>query len=367
MTKNDFYYLALAFLPGVGSTISDNLISYCGGIDKVFSASKSKLLKVPGVGTKIAEQLQSGEALKKAEKELRFLEKYQINLVNKSNPNYPKLLHNCPDSPPLLFIKGNIELNHPRSIAIVGTRKATKYGRDFIEGLLEQLEKLDVQVVSGLALGIDAQAHKSAISHKQNTIAVLANSLNTVYPKVHSKLAQDIVDHGGSLISELACQNDLHPAHFPMRNRLIAGLAYATIVVESALTGGAMITAHIANSYNRDVFALPGSYKEKYSLGCNHLIKKYKAQIIENADDLIEQMSWNTEKVKNHNIQAQLAVDLNEIETRIMNLLKQKGEMEFDQVLFEMGLSNGIISTQLLQLELKGLIYYLPGNRIKHS
>ncbi|MEZ4979293.1 MAG: DNA-processing protein DprA [Chitinophagales bacterium] len=366
MTNDDFYYLALAFLPGVGSILSENLISYCGGIENVFSSSKSKLLKVPGVGPKIVEHIISGEALKKAEKELLFLEKYQIKLITKNKPSYPKILKNCPDSPPYLFVKGKIELNHPRSVAIVGTRRATSYGRDFIASLLEELAKIDVQIISGLALGIDAYAHRYALQNQLNTMAVLANSLNTVYPSIHTKLSQEILEKGGSLLSELPCQTDLHPSHFPMRNRIIAGMAHATIVVESALSGGAIITAHLANSYNRDVFALPGSYKEKYSMGCNYLIKKFNAQIIENADDLIQQMLWDKVGIKTKSVQAKLAFELSEIETKILDILKLNGEMDFDLLLHESKLNNGLISSHLLELELKGLIHHLPGNRLKH-
>lgn len=356
-------YIALNLLEGIGSVQAKNLIAYCGSVEQVFKESKSALLKIPGIGPKTANNIVTGDVFRKADEEVSFIEKYKIDAIPYTSAYYPKRLSHCADSPVLLYKKGEADLNYSKTISIVGTRKATKYGKDFIIALCEQLSTYNLQIVSGLALGIDGQAHKSALDNNLNTLAVLANSLNTVYPGEHKKLAGDIVQNGGALLTEYPTITPLHPSNFPMRNRIVAGMCDATIIVESAIKGGAIITANIANSYNRDVFALPGRYKDKNSVGCNFLIKTFKAQVIESAQDLINALGWENHKNKPKKIQRQLALDLSEDEQAVVNLLKEVDGLETDLIMVKTNINGSKLAGVLLELELKGIIYSLPGNR----
>lgn len=357
------YYIAMSFLHKIGPIHAKNLISYCGSVENVFKQKKAHLLKVPGIGGKLADLISSGAVFKQAEIELEFVEKYKINVIPYTDSEYPKRLLHCADSPIVLYAKGNTDLNPKRTLAIVGTRKCTKYGRDFVAQLIEELNNIDIQIISGLALGIDAEAHKNAVDFNKNTVGVLGHALNMMYPPEHKNLAIKMIENGGALLSEYPSQNKMHPSNFPQRNRIIAGMSDAVIVVESAVKGGSVITANIANSYNRDVFALPGRYKDKASKGCNFLLKTFKAQIIESADDLLKQMSWDEGEKKPRKIQRELALDLNEQENKIINALKDSDGLETDLLAVKTNLSGSKLATHLLELELKGIIYSLPGNR----
>jgi len=358
-----FYYIAMSFLHKIGPINAKNLISYCGGVESVFQQKKSHLLKIPGIGNKLAEFITTGEVFRQTEKEIEFIEKYKINVLPYTAKKYPQRLTQCADSPIVLYTKGDIDLNPKKSIAIVGTRKCTKYGRDFVAQFIEQLTDIDIQIISGMALGIDAEAHKNAIKFHKPTIGVLGHALNNMYPPQHKNLAKSMIEEGGALLTEYHSQNKMHPSNFPQRNRIIAGLSDAVIVIESAKKGGAVITANIANSYNRDVFALPGRYKDKASSGCNFLLKTFKAQVIEDANDLIKQMGWDTTSLKPKKVQRELALDLNEQETKIVNALKDSDGLESDLLSIKTNLSGSKLASHLLELELRGIIYSLPGNR----
>lgn len=358
-----FYYIAMSFLHKIGPIHAKNLISYCGGVESVFQQKKGHLLKIPGIGEKLADLICTGAVFKQTEAELEFIEKYKINVLPYTSDKYPKRLLHCTDSPILLYSKGDSDLNPKKSLAIVGTRKCTKYGRDFVAKLIEELSDFDIQIVSGMALGIDAQAHKSAVAFNKTTIGVLGHALNTIYPFEHKSLAISMIEKGGSLLSEYPSQNKMHPSNFPQRNRIIAGMSDAIIVVESAIKGGAVITANIANSYNRDVFALPGRYRDNVSKGCNFLLKTFKAQVIEGAEDLLKQMSWDERAIKPKKIQRELALDLNPQESKIIEALKDSDGLETDLLAVKTNLSGSKLASHLLELELKGIIYSLPGNR----
>lgn len=358
-----FYYIAMSFLHKIGPIHAKNLISYCGNVENVFQQKKAHLLKIPGIGDKLAELISTGAVFKLAETEIEFVEKYKINVIPYTDKKYPKRLSHCADSPILIYTKGNTDLNPKKSLAIVGTRKCTKYGKDFVTQLIEELSDYDIQIISGMALGIDAAAHKNAVEFKKTTIGVLGHALNTIYPPEHKNLAIKMIENGGALLSEYPSQNKMHPSNFPQRNRIIAGMSDAVIVVESAIKGGAVITANIANTYNRDVFALPGRYKDNVSKGCNFLLKTFKAQVIESADDLLNQMSWEETAVQPKKIQKELAFDLSPLETRIIEALKDTDGLETDLLSVKTNLSGSKLATHLLDLELKGIIYSLPGNR----
>lgn len=362
LLENLIFYIAITTLEGIGAIQAKNLISYCGSVEAVFKHKKSHLLKIPGIGPKTADNILNGNCFKQAEEEIKFIKKNNIEAIPYTSNLYPKRLTNCVDNPILLYKKGNANLNYQKTISIVGTRKATNYGKDFIAQLCEDLRNEQVQIISGLALGIDGQAHKSALENKLNTIAVLGHSLNTIYPPIHTSLAKEISDNNGALLSEYPSFEPMHPSNFPMRNRIVAGMSDAVIVVESALKGGAIITANIANSYNRDVFALPGRSKDTYSKGCNSLIKTNKAHLIENANDLLDIMGWQLNK-KPIQIKPQLALDLTEDEQKVVNTLRDTEGMEVDLLMVKTNINGSLLAAILLELELKGIIYSLPGNR----
>ena len=359
-----FYYIALSMIEGIGSVTAKNLISYCGGVQEVFAKNKNQLLKIAGIGNHTASKIANHSVFEKAESELAFLEKYGIKAIPYTHKDFPKRLQHCHDAPLLLFQKGDANLNQTKILSIVGTRKATHYGKLFVEQLLSEVKGQDILIVSGMALGIDGQAHKMAIENNLPTVGVLGHPLNTMYPSSHKNLAVDVLKGNGALLSEYHSQTKMVPANFPKRNRIIAGMADAVLVVESDIKGGSIITANIANSYNRDVFALPGRYKDRYSSGCNFLIKTHKAHIIESAKDLLLAMGWQNEKnsVKPKRIQKELMIDLSSDEKKIISILQQVDNLQTSQMLVQTKMTGSKLATALLELELKGIIQSLPGN-----
>jgi DNA processing protein len=361
MTDN-FYYIALSMINGIGTVTAKTLISYCGGVADVFAKSKPQLEKIAGIGPKTAESIANHNVFEKAEKEMEFIEKYGINIIPYTHQNYPKRLHHCTDAPLLLYQKGETDLNKKKVISIVGTRKATHYGKSFVQQLLEELKGTEILIVSGMALGIDGQAHKSAVDNQLNTVGVLGHSLNMIYPPTHKNLAKEMLENNSSLLTEYNTHDTMVPANFPKRNRIIAGMADAVIVVESDIKGGSVITANIANTYNRDVFALPGKVKDKYSSGCNFLIKTYKAHLIESATDLLYQMGWEQEKKSPVKKQKELMLELSKDEKTIVTLLQESESMDTDMILLKSSMTGSKLAATLLELELKGIIHSLPGN-----
>lgn len=361
--KNTYYQIALTFIPNVGDAIAKSLISYCGGLENIFTTPKSKLLKIPVIGEKTAQEIINKSYFKRVDIELAFIEKYQIKPIFYTDTLYPQRLKECIDSPILLYYKGNADLNHPRIISIVGTRNATEYGKGFIKKLCEDLAQENILILSGLAYGIDTYAHRFALENNIQNIGVLGHGMQTIYPAQNKTLAKQMVSHGG-LLTEFASQHTMLPSNFPRRNRIVAGMCDAIIVVESAMKGGALITANIANSYNKDVMALPGNYDAKYSMGCNFLLKTHKATLIESAADLLKLMAWSTPK-KKPIVQKELFIELNQIESKIVSQLKQNEIIEIDQFLKLQLCTPGELATALLELEFKGLVLSLPGKRYK--
>ncbi len=357
------HQIGLTLIPGVGDLLIRNLISYCGSAEAVFHQPKSKLLKIPGIGNKIAEEVLNITVLKRAEQEIKFIEKHKITTHFFTDKSYPKRLKECNDSPALLYYKGNADLNHTRMISIIGTRKATDYGKQICADFIAELSILNVLIVSGLAYGIDICSHKEALKNSLPTIGVLGHGLDRIYPSAHRPVAEKMVENGG-LITEFISQTNPDRENFPKRNRIIAGLADATIVVEGQITGGALITAEIANSYNRDVFAFPGRITDEYSVGCNEMIRRNKAALINSASHFIEMMGWEQEKLSK-NPQVKLFADLSTEEHQLLDILKSSETTHIDDLVYSSGFTQSKLAALLLSLEFKMVIKSLPGKVYK--
>jgi len=355
--------IALTFIKSIGPVTAKNLLAYCGSAEQVFSATRSQLLQIPGIGAKTVEAILNTDALKRAGEELKFVEKHGIEVLFFSDENYPKRLKNCIDSPILLYFKGKANLNHSRIISIVGTRNATDYGRMLCKQLCEVLAPYNVLIVSGLAYGIDVTTHKECINNEIATVGVLGHGLDRLYPQIHKIVAQKMVLNGG-LLSEFPTLTNPDRQNFPQRNRIIAGIADATIVVEASIKGGALITAEIANSYNKDVYAFPGRTSDVFSEGCNFLIKTNRAGLINSAKDLIYYLGWDDEVKEKKIAQTTLQLSLTVNEQKVVDVL-QKGQLAIDELCSELNIQQSKIAIVILTLEMQGIIISLPGKVYK--
>lgn len=352
--------LRLQNVPNIGDITAKKLISNCGSPSVIFEDKIRHLLKIDGIGSSTLKGLMDLEHLEAAEEELEFLGKHEIDLHYFMDDSYPAYLKHCIDSPILLFSEGNINLNRHKIISVVGTRNITSYGTAFCEQLIEELAPLDPVIVSGFAYGVDICVQKAAVKHGLQTIGCLAHGLNQIYPKIHEKYVPEVNKNGG-FFTEFWSTSQPERENFLKRNRIIAGMAEATIVVESAEKGGSLVTADIANSYNRDVFAVPGRTQDKYSSGCNNLIKQQKAQMLTSAADLIYMLGWELEEKKPTAIQKQLFVDLDDTEKEIYNYLQQGGKQLLDSIALDCKLPIYKVSSTLLNMEMKGVVRPLPG------
>jgi DNA processing protein len=356
------HQVGLTFIKNIGPTLAKSLVCYFGDAESVFKASHGKLLKVPGIGEKIISQLNFQEALTKAEEELKFIEKHSIDVVFYTDNNYPKRLKNCNDSPVLLYTKGNADLNSQHIISIVGTRNATEYGKQLCKQLVEELQQYNVLIVSGLALGIDVTAHKECVKLNVPTLGVLGHGLDRVYPSQNRSIAEKMLENGG-LLTEYPSGTTPDRENFPQRNRIVAGISDATIVVEASLKGGALITAEIANSYNRDVFAFPGRIGDEFSEGCNFLIRNNKAALLTGVADLAYILGWekpdNTKPVMEQFV---LPIDLSANERLIFDILQQhKLPVAIDDLTIKTNMPTSQLAMNLLNMEMQGYIRLLPG------
>jgi DNA processing protein len=354
------FVIALLMIEGVGDKIARNLISYCGDPEAVFREKRAALEKIPEIGKITARSIRSFREFDRADKECEFINRNRIQTYCYLEGRYPRRLKHCPDSPVLLYYKGRADLDSERMVAMVGTRNATAYGKDHTQLLVEGLSAMKATVVSGLAYGIDICAHKAAIKHGVPTIGVLAHGLDRVYPGDHRSVAVRMLEQGG-LVTEHISGTIPDRENFPKRNRIIAGLCDAVIVVEAAKKGGALITAEIANSYNRDVFSIPGRTNDPFSEGCNRLIKTHKAALITSAEDLRYVMRWDDDVKPGKTVQRTLFLDLNSDEQQLASLLSENGKIQIDHLTLLSGKSHSQVATLLLSLELKGLIRSLPG------
>lgn len=359
------YQIAITQIPGVGDVTAKQLIAYCGSAKAVFTEKKSALEKIPSIGSVTAKSITEQSVLARAEKEALFIEKNSIIPLFYLSNNYPHKLKHCPDSPILLYLKGNVDLNNQKIVSVVGTRNMTDYGKKLTEQLIADLTEHNVIVLSGLAYGIDITAHKAALQNQLKTYAVVAHGLDSVYPGTHAKTLQKMIDANGGCITEFLSETKPDKENFPKRNRIVAGMSDCVVVVEAGKKGGALITADIANGYNRDVFAFPGNVGETYSEGCNNLIKMNKAALLQSAKDIEYIMGWEKQTDKPKVIQKNLFVELTETEQKIVSIISEQNGIDIDTLCAKAELSMSKISGMLLNLEFSGVIKQLPGKRFE--
>jgi DNA processing protein len=365
MDSELIFQLALTQVPQIGFVHARILVQQLGSASAIFKASHDTLEKIEGIGEVRARSIRHFSAFASAEKEIHFLEKYKVNALFMTAPEFPKRLLNCYDHPVLLFYKGSANLNASRVVAIVGTRTNSEYGKQFADKLVKELRDLGVLIISGLAFGIDAIAHRCAIKNNLPTIGVVAHGLDQMYPPEHSGLAKEMIKEGGGLLTELRSGVKPDKHHFPGRNRIVAGISDAVVVIETGIKGGSMITADLANSYNRDVFAVPGKTTDVKSAGCNHLIQSNKAILLTDAQQLIETLGWE-EKPKTRRItQRELFIPLSEEEKVVVTILAEKENMHIDELNLRSGLHSSAIAAAILNLEMQNVIQCLPGRMYK--
>ncbi len=359
MDENLKYKIAISLIPNIGDVLAKRLVSYCGSPEAVFSEKKSTLEKVPGIGNFHSKAILKQKVFNRVDEEIKFIEKNKITPLFYLDKEYPKRLTHCEDSPVLLYFKGKANLNSEKIISIVGTREATDYGKQLCEKLIADLAIYKPIIVSGLAYGIDICAHKAAMDNNLTTVCGLAHGLDKIYPALHKPLAEKMLENGGWL-SDFTSKVIPDRENFPRRNRIVAGMSDATIVIESKAGGGSLITADIANSYNRDVFAFPGRINDECSVGCNNLIKQNKAALIQSAADISYIMGWE-QKAKNTPIQKQLFVELKPEEEILVNVLKEKESANVDDICLFAKMPMSKVSSLLLTLEFSGIVRSMPG------
>lgn len=356
------YEVALTLVPGVGDVNGKKLVAYCGGAEAVFCEKKNVLSKIPGIGEKTIDNIVSHNVLSRAEKELAFAAKHDVRILYYLNNDYPKRLQHCYDAPMILYCKGYPNLNVDKVVGVVGTRNVTDYGKVVTDKIISELLDDDVLVVSGLAYGVDTCAHTASVKFGLKTAAVLAHGLHTIYPHVNVNLARRILEEGGCLLTEQISGTDPDKENFPKRNRIVAGMIDCLIVVESASKGGALITADIANAYDREVFAVPGRLGDAYSAGCNAMIKANKANIMLDVNNLRSMMRWDEEK-KVVPKQMKMFREFSEEENIVMALFEENDIVYLDKIITETRLSPTKIASILLMLEFDGILTALPGKR----
>jgi len=357
--------LALTLIPNIGDVQAKILINHFGDASSIFKAKKLSLEKIEGIGEVRARSIKEFDDFHLAEHEIKFIEQYKIKTLFLTDAEYPKRLLNCYDSPTLLFYKGTADLNASKMISIVGTRSNTDYGKQFTEKLVKDLSEQGMIIISGLAHGIDAIAHKAALKNNLPTVGVVGHGLDKVYPSENTGLAKEMIKDGGGILSEFFSGTKPDKHNFPLRNRIVAGLSDATVVVETNIKGGSMITAKLADAYNRDVFAVPGRSIDKASSGCNHLIKYNKAILLTDADELLEVLGWKEKKKEKVKQQKELFIELSAEEKQIVQLLQEKEMVHIDEINLRSGLTSSAAAAAILNLELQNVIASLPGKMYK--
>ena len=358
------YQIALTQIKGVGDITARNLLQQIGDEEEIFKMGRKSLVN-KGVFPRVADEIANPDVLKRAEKELEFIEENGISTYFISEKNYPNRLRECSDAPILLYFKGTCDFNQEKVISIVGTRQSTPYGNGFCYSFLETIASAipEALIISGLAYGIDIQAHRAALQHSLKTIGVLAHGLDIVYPSAHRQTAIEMQQSGG-LLTEFPSKTEPDRFNFVRRNRIVAGMADAVIVVESDEKGGSLITAEIANSYCKDVFAIPGKMTDRYSRGCNKLIASHKADLFQSTEYFLQQMGWDNQTVakKKAPKQQDLFLVLTSDEQRIVDSLKEQDSIHIDQLSRCLSIPAYQLFTTLLELEMKGVIKNMPGN-----
>lgn len=353
--------IALGLIPRIGDINARKLVSHFGSVEAIFHEPYGNLIKIPGIGTGLARYISDRSYLDDAEKEAEYIIKHKIRTYFYLDNDYPYRLKQCEDSPVVFYFKGNCDLNALKLLSIVGTRSATTRGKELCDKIIGGLSigHPDLIIVSGLAYGIDIACHKASLSHNLLTIGVLAHGFRTIYPSLHDPVAKNMVSHGG-LLTDFVSDALPERNNFIKRNRIIAGLSDATLVIESGIKGGALITADIANSYNRDVLAVPGRPDDQWSQGCNSLIKTNKATLVESSDDIESFLNWKPEKTLP--VQRTLFSDMDETEKLIFELIMKDGEPTIDTICRSLDMPVYKLSSLLLQMEFKGILKCFPGN-----
>lgn len=355
------YQIGLTLLDGVGDVLAKNLVAYCGSAEQVFKTGKSHLEKIPGIGSYTANAIHTSKSvLERAEQEVKFIQDNKIQALFFTDKHFPQRLKNCNDSPVMLYYKGNADLNTEKIVAVVGTRTPSIYGKQTTEKLIAELTGSGCLVVSGLAYGVDIAAHKASLDNGLQTVGVLAHGLDRIYPAPHSNYAEKMISQGG-LLTEFISDTNPDRENFPKRNRIVAGMCDALVVVESKRGGGSLITATIANSYNKDIFAFPGKAGEVLSEGCNGLIKSNRANLIESSEDLMYIMNWNQQTKKKTTAQIPLLLNLSEEEIIIIKAFDNKNQLHVDEICYATNFPISKASGHLLQLEFSNVIRSLPG------
>ena len=361
---NDLIYkVALTKIPLVGAVTAKVLVSYCGGAKEVFGAKKTDLLKIPNIGETIATNILDKKVMEDAEQELRFIEENKIRPLFYLHRDFPQRLRNLSDSPIMLYYRGSTNLNPRRTIGIIGTRAPSPHGLNICEELVDGMVPYKPLIISGLAYGIDVAAHKKSLEVGLETVAVLGHGLARIYPAQHKKIAMEMAERGG-LVTEFASHVGPERENFPMRNRIVAGLCDAIIVVETALKGGSIITVQQANGYSRDVFAVPGRVKDKFSQGCNYLIKKSMASLVESVEDVMATLRWKPDDASQPGpMQAKLFEEMTDAEKQIVDTIQAAEEIGVDELSYATKITQGELASWLLSLEFKGIVRSLPGKR----
>lgn len=359
------YKIGITLIKGIGNNLAKNLIAYVGSVEGVFKEKQQNLAKIPGIGEVLSVEIASQNVLARAEQEIEFIEKNKIQTSYFTDREYPFRLKECADSPILIYSRGNCDFNNGKFVGIVGTRNATETGKENCKKLIAELATAqpNIIVVSGLAYGIDICAHKAALDAGLPTIGVVGHGLDRIYPAAHRPTAVKMLQDG-ALLTEYISLTNPDRQNFVQRNRIIAGLCDAIVVVESASKGGALITAEVANDYNRDVFAFPGRVNDEWSAGCNALIKNNKASLIESADDILRFMNWEKQNsTSTPVVQTALFLDLTDEEQEIVTKLRQNSEgIQLNELAIQLIKPISKISALLLEMEFKGLVKCLPGN-----
>lgn len=361
MTNQKLYEIALTLVPGIGDVNGKKLVAYCGGAEAVFCEKKKALSQIPGVGDFTIKSIVNQDVMKRAEEEMCFIDKNGIRALFYLDQDYPKRLQHCHDSPMMLYYKGAADLNVSKVVGVVGTRNVTDYGRYAAEKIIEDLSSDNMLIISGLAYGVDSVAHRAALKYDLATVGVLGHGMQTIYPAENRKLSINMLEKGG-VLTEFVSGTKPDKENFPKRNRIVAGMVDCLVVVESAVKGGAMITAEIANSYDREVFAIPGRVGDIYSEGCNQLIKINKANLLTTAADIRYVMRWD---VDNKVIPKQLRMfrDFSEDEQKVMDVFAGNNLVHLDDIIVGTDLSPSKIASVLLSLEFDGVLTALPGKR----
>tara|TARA_B110000503_G_scaffold91399_1_gene137976 strand:- start:2215 stop:3321 length:1107 start_codon:yes stop_codon:yes gene_type:complete len=355
-----FHTLALQRVPNLGDASAKKLLQVVGSAEGVFKEKTTTLLKVDGIGRQKLKDLNTSNAFVDAEREMEYIDSNQISCSFFKDDNYPERLKHCLDGPLLLFCRGDINLMSKRIISVVGARNITTYGRDFCVKLINELAPTNPTIVSGFAYGADITAHKAAIENGLQTIGCLAHGLNQMYPKTHKKYVSQVEENGG-FITDFWSSDKIERTNFLKRNRIIAGMSEATIVIESAEKGGSLVTADIANSYDREVFAAPGRTTDSQSKGCNNLIKTQQARLLTSAADIVYMLGWKLEDFKAKPQQKQLFIELSAEEQVIFDYLKENDKQVLDLIALHCKVPTFKVSSLLLSMELKGVVRPLPG------